>query len=399
MLLQLLVTIAFTIKQVKSSVNRTECLGKNQFLSKMFPNSIDTYPSPSIQTGTKCGEEWGVYGTCCKLESLRDWATKDENSTWTAVHWIQASVNSVLQPGLQLLNLSEEFVAKFEHLSDHHYLMKYFSSEKDNLSRFIKKLSFDSLFNRSIQTCALRIIKVRHNSLCSVCSGRSEAFFTPKKSKALVSEEICKAFFDGCEGAIGLLLQFISHFDLLISSINVAEHDNDDKYIAGMIQRHRRFSDSLRKGEVFEKFAQYERSDPQHNSKETAALCATLVSLVDRHFIITISFMFGVFSRLVERIMKRIRLLMGKMVKNDWKLPQSRLQRSSERLLSKARALSEMTGNAKDSQFELFSDVKMFTPSKIDSSYAAVFGAIGTSGNEAALFLRPLPINLTMEFP
>lgn len=46
-----------------------------------------------------------------------------------------------------------------------------------------------------------------------------------------------------------------------------------------------------------------------------------------------------------------------------------------------------------------FSDVLVFSPKKVDSAYSSHFGAIGSSGNEASLVYRPIPFNMTSEFP
>lgn len=59
---------------------------------------------------------------------------------------------------------------------------------------------------------------MRANSLCGICSGRSQAFF--KQDKILVKEDTCGEVMTHCGKHFSLVVRFIKRVSMLIDSLH-----------------------------------------------------------------------------------------------------------------------------------------------------------------------------------
>ena len=81
-------------------------------------------------------------------------------------------------------------------------------------------------YNR-IDTCWRDMSRVRSNSLCSICSGRSEVFFS--KDRAVIKGETCHRLMDSCHRFFLVVIHLVSGIDTLIGASNRPNRRSDSR--------------------------------------------------------------------------------------------------------------------------------------------------------------------------
>ena len=216
-----------------STSTPTKCRNKNPFLQSIKKPRRGTGPIfevPEISNRSVCGTEWKEHGTCCEYSWLKKYAKDDRGNTTVYVKNLQKEVElSVLSLTifrLQIVQMKEELrstgsLGAFKNLSatDQNSHVQYLQKWDTMLSSLIRKVDkLEGNFEKQQLTCGKEIAKIRSNSLCSVCSGRSEIFFVsqkilPKiqngtkkrsrkrpfyKKKAVIHPDTCKHFVSKC---------------------------------------------------------------------------------------------------------------------------------------------------------------------------------------------------------
>lgn len=158
---------------------QNKCITKNQFLSKLassVPIAVTIYPTSNFTAADgQCGNEWKTHGTCCDPEDLEiffrhermlitnEYVGKTDLASSILSNWISFISNSKTLHPLQILTQKT--------LGD---LRKYGMN------------------------CRNALLSIRGPAFCSVCSGRSQVFFTYEKDKLLIDLSTCKKTIEDC---------------------------------------------------------------------------------------------------------------------------------------------------------------------------------------------------------
>ena len=138
-----------------------------------------------------CGTEWSTYGSCCKLESAKQFSIADKQVLELATSGVIKAMTfqkQLLKPIIKDIN---NWLIQLKHKDQ-----IFFSKKLDILHAIVS--SDDST---SHNTCWITELgKLRSSSLCSTCSGRSLDFF--KNSRAIVNMDSCSAMLQGCSASI-----------------------------------------------------------------------------------------------------------------------------------------------------------------------------------------------------
>lgn len=146
-----------------ASLDKGSCLEKNAFYPSMQNSSLFSVEIwarvARVRNARQCGNEWIQHGTCCDpldLEGLIELENK-------------------------MIDLNHQY------LSDSVLKAAKLIGEQDQFKSFPDQSS----------ECWTFMKKMRSSALCSICSGRSEAFF--HSDKALIAEDTCKGAATACD--------------------------------------------------------------------------------------------------------------------------------------------------------------------------------------------------------
>ena len=71
------------------------CKNKNPFLSRLQSNGVRIFDQVVFGSKDKCGKEWEEYGTCCDIETLKEYASKDIMAIKTATESIKSKMEKI----------------------------------------------------------------------------------------------------------------------------------------------------------------------------------------------------------------------------------------------------------------------------------------------------------------
>ena len=207
----LCVFASIVVQHVLANIGRP-CLNLNPHIEVLRAKKVAIYENSTSETQSNpCFEEWKVNGTCCNLASVKDYVNRD-----------RAEVSSYFQRIGQAMMQINQTLLKFEAYALDLYNKDYFTLGKP-FSDFIKfylhdlkvanvplresivNESFYSLFDQNsphlakTKACRQLLMNLRTNSLCSVCSGRSnETFFDNTTKKARLGTPHCRTIMQSC---------------------------------------------------------------------------------------------------------------------------------------------------------------------------------------------------------
>ena len=158
--------------------------------------------SDRLQAGSKCGEEWARFGTCCNITLLAEEANHVEELSKGAAASIFESIETMHEQTQSLLNKKVEFETQDLQSAKKSKLVQHLNDKWKRIDSVLLGLLNDKGLKPSMNKCVDKFVKVIQKSLCSICSGRSEQFF-PKSllgNKALVTQEACGYYIEDCIG-------------------------------------------------------------------------------------------------------------------------------------------------------------------------------------------------------
>ena len=400
----LLLLAARIVSKSKSASTPQTCLQLNPLLNVLRVQGVvlPEYPTQRLEDA-RCSREWQAHGSCCEVSSLARYALKDTAEIMASVSQLLKGFNFFAGAEQKFSGAARAYLADNSASNSTIRDLANALVEREN-SRFFALLSAPGRenFANSARKCWERFASVRAKSLCGLCSAQSGLYLNRKK-KISIEESLCSLILGDCMPHFEDLHTVSTSLEALFPRFKQATqrgpvNEEFENY-------YKRFESDIRdcdRNRLTEFMGAYLRTHGAQNGKnqdathpgvasqELAYLCNHLVRLVEGPIIGHVSWvLYKQFNAIGSGLLSLAKNL-ERSAKNQLKAA-PKLQPEWE--VTTGRQLTQMSDK------ELNGDVAMFAPAKMDSSYAAVFGAIGTSGNEAALFLRPLPINLTMEFP
>ena len=389
----------------------------------------------------KCSSEWGVYGTYCTYESVKQFAIRDRKDIAHSRQSYTRSSRNVAQLFVEMANsieISEKTgnsASAKAPMNDPFYSVLLDIKQDRNSSLTIMKRIMDNYgsFYSNANVCWEKITRIRSSSLCGMCSGRNEEFFV--NDKALVSEHICKEVIGECQGFFKIHRDFFKALllieDPLVSFLSIRKN----KDLIGFIQKMRKSLEIVKRSKVSKSIMAYEWSNKDNNGAETATLCKKMLKLHEITYIDIIS----KFMKEVEKIFKEVRdtivqesqnrkedqKKLSANKKNNWSFQRIAFSRSlqlkPEEINSNTYSsiplqnpsntnpiIYDYSINCNTTSLEippsiLNSDVEMVINGSlvlnVDSSYTSYIGALGTKGNEGFNVLLSLPINTSLILP
>ena len=288
--LLLLVVLVASLDAAKVSNNwkqKGKCLEKHSFFEKIFGEEgakSKVFVRPVVEINTKCGEEWALHKTCCKIADIEEVAKADADRIRTQGKEL---INSVEQLGLvvsrfvtrwsQLKKLKEQTDLEAIYPKFDTFLITKIGTLRNTIQQ-IRKNSFES----KITNCTEAIIRLRNNALCPLCSGRSETFFIPGNKRVLITEQICKSYLESCVDPLTitsnlfLYLRDIATLQLRKTRSSV----NPSNPAWALLVRNIRTQLSTYKSNSFIKtLNDYLSSELDNNSAEADALCFELITV------------------------------------------------------------------------------------------------------------------------
>ena len=440
-----MISIGMTLTSDPKLNHGLECkdlFKENPFIVRLEQKGVQILKNPVTSTN-KCGEEWRVYGTCCGVNSLIQYAQKDSKEIFD-------SVRDSLKVLIKSINTFSELFTNVDYLRKRRRidlslgeqkLIK--ATSKPNLADLIQMIDSFKETNghndernliKEYTKCWDHITQIRSASLCSTCSARSHIFFLGKK--AVIDAPTCNSILNKCSVTFTTIITFIRGLDRLANNMLLVftRWRKGRDWVKKMDQ----VTEELKRNKIGELLHLYyddgsQKDSSVNKSRLQIRLCGKLVKIGSKPFISDLKVLlnrynFGLlqdFSDNLEEYVvndqkyeKKIRSIME--VEKRRSKPSRLLQwviGSNTQNSQKSKtgnwedpALNHGNTTGFNSQTEIFipdnifeGDVEVIDNKmilNIDSSYTSYQGAIGTKGNEAHKIYKDIkPMNITSVFP
>lgn len=264
-----------------------KCLGKHTFFEKIFGEEgakSKVLVRPVVETNSKCGEEWALHKTCCKIADIEEVARTDAAKIRTQGKEL---INSVEELALVVSNFVNKWnilkILKDQAESNKHYsrIDIYLTKKSASLGETLETIRLDS-FETKITKCTEAIIRLRNNALCPLCSGRSETFFIPGNKRVLITEQICNSYLESCVDP----LTITSNLFLYLREISILQLKKSKSSVnpsapnwALLVQNIGTQLSDYKSNRFIKKLNDYLSSEPDNNSAEADALCFELITV------------------------------------------------------------------------------------------------------------------------
>lgn len=172
----------------------TLCLNKNPFMSHLKSKGVVLYSTALSSPTQTCSKEWLPHKTCCEHASLKAYAQQETTALGVIVQRVrtelQLATTQLVDAQVEITNIRGTLNKMSITAGIHDNSITNFRNDVQHLINPNPKLSLNQ------ESCLNKTAALRTNSLCSICSGRSENFFS--QGKALMSIVDCKDTIDVC---------------------------------------------------------------------------------------------------------------------------------------------------------------------------------------------------------
>ena len=405
------------------------CIVKNKFLENLWKRDVRIYSQPSIAfKKSRCDYEWKPHKTCCDLDSLIEYAKKDQQFTADAVSFIN-------QKFAQFFNPLTELIEGFQKVEKNLKSLSQATGQKKQVIDVMMKLNLTSfknmmaekdignLFQIENRKCWELYIVKRSSALCQTCSGRGEKFFNGPR--ALVASDTCEQILAECSRAFDMTVDFIEivgvlaeEFDKFIDPIyatpEYASYRSTASHLIGDYGRHA-YSHRNDIGQVNRQYYHEVREEEKKPFKPSQAakrakqpiklleeakfLCSKFLRLSESPFIEEIAAHFDLEPSLFEQAVQLLKssgqeapqkLYKGIPVDSHWKSKNSYYNNNhiNKSRWEKKKQINWKKWNRRRLQSTFFppaafaadpfvGDVQVMAP--VDNAYSSFLGAQGTS--------------------
>ena len=267
-------------------------LRSNPFVKDLFIHNI-TMAEIRHESTSGCKFEWNTHGTFCDEEKLLNFSKSDQSK-------IQASVKTVLEElsKISQLLLAVEGEIKQENKTNPKKIAFYREWVNPVHQEFVKMVeSFSSREysgRQSFNKCWDTMAKIRSNSLCSICSARSEVFF--REEKALVSEKKCDKVMEDCIPSFKEIFSFLTNLELFLEKLGEFKSMKgtvEERELENVIQKLTLFKAYLSQNQILKAIQNYFNGHADgfksYSFKvATSNLCQKLLRVFDMPFIVLI---------------------------------------------------------------------------------------------------------------
>lgn len=398
----ILLVAVFTMQVSGLATVTPHCRQKNKLLRALFPTNFKdaVFEKPTNMT-QHCGAEWKVFGSCCDSSSLLQHVETEK----------EAISNSALKVNKEISRLVSFFVAFFERIDRAVDIGLKFSEKKifdkvlnkdsqiiyarETFVKLHKSISRDN----TVDQCWPKMIDLRRNALCSVCSGRSEVFF--EANKLIIGKETCSGIISTCQPFFMMMINFFIGMEKIVDN-TMKYYTQDDKRIWNELRTIKLITDKIKGLQLHQLINTYFDSKP--SSPEASViqktLCESFVNVVEKTFIERLAGLLNYDPEFFQKLDQRLANKMGENP-NRKKVTQKPNRLLSAQLSSNFDLSLTHTATFQAVENLFLTDVMVQTPvtANIDSSYAAYLGTIGSGLNEVSVKVASIPLNLTQYFP
>ena len=89
---------------------------KDELFDLIKKSNVTIRDRPVVENNTKCGKEWGIFGSYCEFKSLSEFARKDEEAIDTAIQDYLMYIPEIVNLFLKIIRYSIEFSKANERL-------------------------------------------------------------------------------------------------------------------------------------------------------------------------------------------------------------------------------------------------------------------------------------------
>lgn len=169
------------------------CLNKNPLMTSLQKKGVQIFASATASLHPTCQQEWSVHKSCCDHTSIKNLAQQETNSLMQVVKRVRDELKDATA---QLVQAQKDFgdiqeASNKLNLAAANYNITRFNQDVQYLLNPHSKLALNQ------DACMNRTAALRTNSLCSICSGRSQVFFS--SGKALMSLTDCEMTINICK--------------------------------------------------------------------------------------------------------------------------------------------------------------------------------------------------------
>ena len=467
-------------------VNLTTCNKPHDLLKLLKDQKVIILDAPQNTEISHCQYEWSRYGTCCDQQSLVSYAEHDSKLIKESVDTFENKLSAIAKSFSDLIDASKEIIRKNIKLEPvaNVLINTIFDEETNKLRDFVTNF-FETEKEMSLFSCWKQMARIRSNSLCSVCSGRSEVFFA-QNDKAMFLSMDCQPMIDSCLTSFDDFVKLIEGVDkfadkFIDSMKKPVETTQSD--LLNVVKNLDKVTEAIKTNLLHQKMKEFINLKDSSDERKKWSLCESFITVTKEPYILALKELFVNYKlNPLDEITELMKEKISEEISNhkrsehcseedddkeshhrcNWKSHscEDRHRRESHHCyashesdctqspkhqhkwriqntcMNRKRVLSHFASNHKytfrsipwqipSKATPLASPVTSARPStpitamnvadisnffgdvqvvpdimaKVDSSYASFFGAIGTTGNEAAKSLPIIPLNLTMEFP
>ena len=352
------------------------CNTTNPFLA-LLDQSSSSFLSTPVNDSSKCSFEWGTYGTCCDHKVLKAWAENDLHKISKAIQTVVGFVSKYVEFFKELIQTSIQLDSSGLTFGNPNRQTFVQVIQEKSTNEAIEKISnFDK--SNSLKSCWNHMATIRSNSICSLCSGRWNVFFTKTgEKKTFISQDLCDSVVNHCKSSFKGLVEFIELVDKINKPLLKAFSDPSltAPEAVKFFRSTSNWVDEIRnKGIV-------ELVDSNESTKKEK-LCEVTVAMYEKTLIEKVANQIGDVS--IDKLIS-----FNKDIRAEIK---DKTRGSRLRLLQ-----ADLHSNFGITDPLFVGDVKVVA--NIDSSYTSHLGAIGASANEHSAHFGGMPLNITSRFP
>lgn len=184
--MRVLVFVVLILAITNCTSTSPQCSTLNPFLTDMVNKNQVKVTTTPVPIANHCNGEWQSHGGCCDVGSLMTYAARDKSV-------IMASTEAVYTVFQEL----KAFMILNEHLISSR-LIHSLSKVPDEVLYMLKKNTVVNQGQDQYRKCwSGELVKLRRNSLCFTCSGRSGTNFF-SQNKALITPSTCSEALSAC---------------------------------------------------------------------------------------------------------------------------------------------------------------------------------------------------------
>ena len=171
----------------------SNCIGKNPYISLLKEYQVQIYEKPQTNSA-HCGQEWKTHGTCCEPKSLADYSKNMLQNIINVIDWVGSTTQRLLSEADKICK-PIVFMQTFKEGG----CLAMNNGPIKSIYQAVTKIG--SHFSSQNSKCLMRFKEMRSNALCSVCSGKSQEYFSGVKIKfwntdCLKVVDDCKSLWD-----------------------------------------------------------------------------------------------------------------------------------------------------------------------------------------------------------